>query len=161
MMTAAVAERVNESAPMQSAAEAAELGTHFAQVMQALIEIVEQETRLVRAGRTREAAALEPQKSELARLYLADASRVRECRNHLRRHAPEFLEDLRDRHDVFRALLQINLTVLATAHAVAEGLVRGVSDELARKSSPQTYTAQGRNAGISGVVPPIAVSRRL
>ena len=44
----------------------------------------------------------------------------------------------------FRALLQINLTVLATAHAVSEGIMRGVSDELARKAAPQTYGATGR-----------------
>ena len=44
------------------------------------------------------------------------------------------LATLQPRHDTFRALLQINLTVLATAHAVSEGIVRGVSGELARKA---------------------------
>lgn len=161
-MTAARAQHAKAMpAPVANAAEAAELGVHFVDVMQALIGIVEQETTLVRAGRTREAAALEPQKSDLARLYLADAARVRECGGYLRREAPEVLKDLQNRHDVFHALLQINLTVLATAHAVAEGLVRGVSGQLARKSSLQTYTAYGRNAAPSGAVPPMAVSRRL
>ncbi len=41
-------------------------------------------------------------------------------------------------------MLQINLTVLATAHAVSEGIVRGVSDEINRTQVPQTYGASGR-----------------
>jgi hypothetical protein len=147
--------------PMMGPAEAAGLATHFSQVMQALVEIVVEETKLVRAGRARDAAVLERQKHELATLYLSDAAQVRRCRNELRQHAPGLLKDLQHRHDLFRALLQINLTVLATAHAVAEGLVRGVSGELARKASPDVYTAQGRNAAPPRAAPPIAISRQL
>ena len=65
-------------------------------------------------------------------------------------------------HNDFRALLQINLTVLATAHAVSEGIVRGVSGELARKAAPQTYGASGRaNAPDPRNATPLAVSRVL
>ena len=52
--------------------------------------------------------------------------------------------ELRQRHDLFRAVLQMNLTVLATAHAVSESIMRGVSAELARKATPQAYGASGR-----------------
>ena len=38
----------------------------------------------------------------------------------------------------------MNLTVLATAHAVSESIMRGVSAELARKATPQAYGASGR-----------------
>jgi hypothetical protein len=72
------------------------------------------------------------------------------------------LEALRLRHDAFRALLQINLTVLATAHAVSEGIVRGVSAEMAQKSAPQTYGASGRaNVPKRSAAAPLAVSRML
>ena len=37
-------------------------------------------------------------------------------------------------------MLQINLTVLATAHAVSEGIVRGVNTEMQRRNIPNTYT---------------------
>ena len=56
------------------------------------------------------------------------------------------IDALHQRHDLFHALLQINLTVLATAHAVSEGIMRGVHDEVTRKSAPQTYGASGRPA---------------
>ena len=72
------------------------------------------------------------------------------------------LADLKRRHEDFRALLQINLTVLATAHAVSEGIMRGVSDELARKTAPSTYGATGRaNAPGASAAQPLAVSRVL
>jgi hypothetical protein len=59
-------------------------------------------------------------------------------------------------------LLQTNLTVLATAHAVSEGIIRGLSDQLARKSTPQTYGASGRtNLPSRGAGVPLAVSRSL
>lgn len=147
--------------PITSTADAARLATEFSQVMEALVGIVEEETKLVRAGRLREAAKLDLAKSELARLYYVQAARVKGCRTLLASYSPELLAELRRRHDLFRALLQINLTVLATAHAVAEGLVRGVSGELARKSAPQTYTAAGRNAATPTAAQPLALSRRL
>jgi len=52
--------------------------------------------------------------------------------------------------------------VLATAHAVSEGIVRGVSNEITRRSAPHTYGASGRaNAPSRAAATPIAVSRSL
>jgi len=45
----------------------------------------------------------------------------------------------------FRAMLQINLTVLATAHAGIEGIVRGVNTEI-KRNIPNTYTAPDTRA---------------
>jgi hypothetical protein len=59
-------------------------------------------------------------------------------------------------------LLRTNLTVLATAHAVSEGIIRGVSGELARKQAPSTYGASGRaQMPSSKTSPPLAISRTL
>ena len=56
----------------------------------------------------------------------------------------------------------MNLTVLATAHAVSEGIVRGVNAEIQKRNMPQTYTAAGQRAmpGPRNMTP-IAVSRSL
>jgi hypothetical protein len=59
-------------------------------------------------------------------------------------------------------MLQINLTVLATAHAVSEGIVRGVNAEVQRHNMPNAYTAAGQRAAPSPrQVRPLAVSRTL
>ena len=112
--------------------------------MDGLIRVVQQETELVRGGRLAQAGELAQSKADLAGRYVAAALRLRASDSQLMRIMPDELEALRRRHDAFRALLQINLTVLATAHAVSEGIVRGVSGELARQSAPQTYGASGR-----------------
>jgi hypothetical protein len=148
--------------PITSAAEAEHVVDHFFKIMDALLTTVEEETNLVRAGRLRAVTSLEQPKAELARLYIADLLRLRANQNYLTQAVPEILGDLRRRHDTFRALLQINLTVLATAHAVSEGIVRGVSSELARKTAPQTYGASGRaSAPHARAGQPLAVSRSL
>jgi hypothetical protein len=151
------------STPVVSPAEAEQLMAHFVAVMDKLIAIVKQETELVRAGHVGKAAELEAAKSELARSYVADTLRLKASQPRLARLVPaDRLGALRKRHDSFRSLLQINSTVLATAHAVSEGIVRGVSGEMARKSAPQTYGVTGRaNMPSRNAAAPLAVSRML
>jgi len=150
------------ASPITSAAEAEQVIAHLLEVMDALLATVEEETQLVRTGRLRAAVRLEQPKAELARLYIADLLRLRANQIYLAQTVPATIEGLRRRHDTFRALLQINLTVLATAHAVAEGIVRGVSEELARKAAPQSYGASGRaNAPRNRAGQPLAVNRSL
>lgn len=131
-------------------------------IMDRLVETVEEETARARAGRLRAAAELNQSKLELSRQFAADSERVKNARHLITRSHPEALDALRRRHEAFQALLQTNLTVLATAHAVSEGIIRGVSGELARKQVPSTYGASGRaNAPNAKASQPLALSRTL
>jgi hypothetical protein len=117
---------------------------------------------LVRAGHLREAGTLEPKKSDLARRYLADTARLKASMPYLRQTLPQVLAALRERHHTFQTLLQINLTVLATAQAVSERIIRGLSQEVARKEAPQTYAASGQRAAPNRIYGQgLAVSRVL
>jgi hypothetical protein len=148
--------------PIQSRAEAENLVRHLLAAMDALVATVEQETTLMRAGKLKEAVALEATKSELTRLYAADTAQVKANLPVLSKQVPDLLAALRQHHDTFNALLQINLTVLATAHAVSEGLIRGAHSEVARKSAPQTYGNSGRpTTPAKGAATPVSVSRSL
>ena len=148
--------------PIQSRAEAENLVRHLLAAMDALVATVEQETTLVRSGKLKEAVALEATKSELARLYAADTAQVKANLPALSKQVPDLLAALRQHHDTFNALLQINLTVLATAHAVSEGLIRGAHGEVARRNAPQTYGSSGRpTAPSKGAATPVSVSRTL
>ena len=130
--------------------------------MDSLVQTMEEETARVRAGRIRDAVQMESTKSDLARRYAAESERVMMAKDMIGRALPAALDGLRKRHEAFQALLKKNLTVLATAHAVAEGIIRGVSGELARKQGPSTYGATGRaNMPKPMSSPPIAVSRSL
>jgi hypothetical protein len=121
-----------------TAAEARKLAEDLMDVMSALLGVIERETELVRAGKLREAMAFEPNKAELSRRYVNAVGQLKASQQYLSQTAPELLDTLHRHHDVFRAMLQINLTVLATAHAVSESIVRGVNTEVQRKNIPNT-----------------------
>ncbi|MFH0300339.1 hypothetical protein AAFX91_24535 [Bradyrhizobium sp. 31Argb] len=143
-------------------AEIRKLAEDLMDVMSALLGITERETELVRAGKVREAMQLEAQKSELSRRYMVAVENVKAAQKQLSQAAPDLLNTLRRHHDTFRAMLQVNLTVLATAHAVSEGIVRGVNSEIQRRNVPNTYTAAGRRAAPGPRhITPLAVSRSL
>ncbi len=148
--------------PVASAAEAEHVITRLNAVMDDLLAVVVAETELLRGGKLADASKLSAKKAELARLYIEDAERLKEGKSSFAQAMPETLEMLRRRHEDFRARLQVNLTVLATAHAVSESIIRGVSGELARKAAPTTYGATGRaNVPSARASQPLAVSRSL
>jgi hypothetical protein len=150
------------SAATSSAVDPQRLATEMADVMAALFDVVERETDLVRAGRVADAMALEANKSALSRRYVSLVSAMKTNQPHLRAVAPDLLAALQRQHETFRAMLQVNLTVLATAHAVSEGVVRGVNSEVQRRNMPQTYTANGlRAAPGPRHAAPLAISRSL
>jgi hypothetical protein len=143
-------------------AEARKLAESLMEVMSALLGIIERETELVRAGKIREAMAFEPKKTELTRRYVSVLTLLKNSHKYLSQSAPELLATLHRHHDVFRSMLQINLTVLATAHAVSENIVRGVNTEMQRRTIPNTYTAAGRRATPgSRNIAPLTISRSL
>lgn len=131
-------------AAISSLAEARQLSDGLIEVMTTLLDVLEDEIALVRAGKLREAMALEARKSELSRCYVGIIGQFQRNQAFFARSTPELLKALHRHHDKFRAMLQVNLTVLATAHAVSEGIIRGVNVEMQKKSKPQTYTAAGQ-----------------
>ncbi len=148
--------------PITDQADAQQVVGHLSDVMDGLLALVEEETKLVRLGRLTEVARMAEKKAKLARLYLADTARLQASQAYMAKTAPGVLQVLRERHNTFRAMLQINLTVLATAHAVAEGIIRGVAEQVNRNAAPQVYGASGRPAAPPPRVgQPLAVSRVL
>ena len=156
---------MNAPAPrvtIASAGEAEGVLANINVVLDRLMETVAEETARVRAGKLREAADLSETKAELSRRYATESERVMAARDFIAGALPDAFEALRKRNAAFQTLLQANLTVLATAHAVSEGIIRGVSGELARKRTPLTYGATGRaNAPAAKAGQPLAISRTL
>ena len=145
-----------------TAGDARKLAETLMDVMSALLGVIERETELVRAGKVAEAMALESNKTDLSRRYVSAVEHLKASQPYLSQAAPELLTTLHRHHDVFRAMLQVNLTVLATAHAVSEGIIRGVNGEMQKKSTPQTYTsAAQRTASNPRRATPLSVSRTL
>jgi len=148
--------------PVASPADARKLANGLTEVMNALLALIERETELVRAGRIPDAMRLEGEKNDLTKRYITAITLVKASQPYMAKTTPDLLGALHRHHEVFRAMLQVNLTVLATAHAVSEGIVRGVNAEIQRRNIPQTYTAAGRRSAPGPRnLTPIAVSRSL
>jgi hypothetical protein len=125
-------------------AEAEQAIAQVAEVIDKLRGVIEQETALVHAGKVRGATTLAAEKGELASKLFVAGERVKANAKFLLQAAPAKAAALRGMQEAFGAVLQRNMIVLATAHAVSEGIVRRLSGDLARRASPQIYGASGR-----------------
>jgi hypothetical protein len=132
------------SPPIESEADARTAIAHLTGIMDGLEAVVAEETALVRAGELRKATGLGPRKSELSGVYFKGVERLKANGKLLLRKLPQDVAALARRHELLQAELKTNQVVLATAHAVSEGIIRRLSDDLARNASPHVYGATGR-----------------
>ena len=130
--------------PMTTPADAERALDELRALLEQLGAVLAEETTLVRAGKIRSAAAIAPAKQDLTGRLFAAGERIKTNAKFLLAAAPARCAGLKSLQEAFHALVQRNMIVLATAHGVSEGIVRRLSGELARKSSPQVYGASGR-----------------
>jgi len=148
--------------PITTTAEAERAIDDLSALIEKLSGLMEQETALVHAGKVSRAVDLGQTKSELAHQLYTSGERLKANAKFLMQSVPARCATLARAQEAFRAVLQKNLIVLATTHAVSEGIMRRLSGDMARKSSPQIYGASGR-----ATVPapkygqPLAISKRL
>ena len=124
--------------------EATQIVDGIARTIDELSQVIALESELVRESKIMAARPLEARKSELARRYLADLDIIRANIGLVSAHAASGLARIRDAHASIQSLLENNLAVLSTAHAVAEGIVRQANELVAASMRPSTYGANGR-----------------
>lgn len=88
--------------------------------MESLLQLIEAESVLLRAGKHVAAAALIPRKNEFAAAYIGDLRLLREIGPDLEHHAPDAVDRLRRLHEEFVSVLQIDMAALAAARAAAD-----------------------------------------
>ena len=139
--------------------DAEALLSRIGETMVALVQVFEDETRLVRAGKLSAAADLVTEKTNLAARYLREFENVKSNARFIREAVPELVEEMRRAHASFRDILGRNLRTVATAQSVAEGIVRGAAEEANRRANPHGYRADGRAAQAKATNRPVMVSR--
>lgn len=148
--------------PITSRAEAERAVDDLTELFTGLSALLQKETALVRAGKVRGAAEIEPAKRDLAGKLYAASERLKAHAKFVMQAVPTQCTTLRSAQEELRTVLQRNMAVLATAHAVSEGIVRRLSGQLAKKSAPQVYGASGRTVSPNPKQGrPLAVSRTL
>jgi len=146
--------------PITTAAQAEQALDDMTALMEQLAAVLAQETRLVHASKVRSAAALAPTKAELAGRLFAAGESFKASAKLLQRSAPQRCAALLRLQESFRGIVQKNMIVLATAHAVSEGIVRRLSGDLARKAAPRVYGSTGRSVAPNAKNgKPLALSR--
>ncbi|MEZ5876287.1 MAG: hypothetical protein R3D43_00240 [Tepidamorphaceae bacterium] len=118
----------------------------LAETVDALIKVLDEESRLVRTAKLTDAAVLHAKKSALSAKYGGQLSVLKQNAGNMRDLTPEGVERLRGRQLALEEALQANMTVLATARTVSETLIRGIaSDASERKGGPSVYGADARS----------------
>lgn len=139
--------------------EAAERISRIADTVSRLTAVIVEETRLVRLGRYEAASRLEGSKGELSGRYALDVEGLNGRAEDVAAQPRDQVAEIEKLHVEFRAALDENLLVLGTARSVAEGLMRGVAEEISAKQAPQTYGASGSAYGQRPSAAPISISR--
>lgn len=111
-----------------------------------LVEIMNRETTLLRAGHMREAGELTADKTRLAQDYVTIARAVQRAAPRLKAEVPERIENLRRGHEALATQMAENLRVLATARNVTESLLADVARQVNSGQQPKTYSAPGTPA---------------
>ena len=121
-----------------------------------LVDVMNQETTLLRAGHYKEASLLSARKAEVAQVYVGLARAVQHEITRLTEQAPLALDQLQAGHEKLATQMADNLRVLATAKNVTEQLLNDVATSVGKNNRVQTYSATGRMStpsmpGASGI----------
>ncbi|MBJ3783909.1 hypothetical protein [Devosia sediminis] len=141
---------------------AEELCIHAEQALSALVDVMNQETTLLRAGHMRQAGQLTPDKTRLAQDYVTFARAIQRQGARLTAEAPAALARLRAGHESLATQMAENLRVLATAKSVTEDVLTDVARMVGQQNRAKTYGTTGAVASDSASsAKGIAVNRAL
>lgn len=109
-----------------------------------LVDVMNRETVLLRAGHMDEAGALGADKTRLAEDYVSLARAVQRAAPRLKAEAPEGFAALRRGHEALATQMAENLKVLASARALSESILSDVARRAGQGAGPRTYGASGK-----------------
>lgn len=141
---------------------AAELCGRAEETLAALIDVMNQETVLLRTGHLRQASELTPDKTRLAQDYVTFARSIQRQAERLSAEAPAALAGLRQGHEKLATQMAENLRVLATAKTVTEDVLTDVARMVGQQNRAKTYGAGGTmGADPAAAARGIAINRAL
>lgn len=109
----------------------------------ALVDVMNRETTMLRAGHFRDSAALTADKARLAQEYVGFARAIQRQAERLKAEAPAELEALRQGHEKLATQMAENLRVIATARTVTGDLLADVAQLVGQQNKAKTYGANG------------------
>jgi hypothetical protein len=130
--------------------------------LKALVEVMNEETTLLRAGRLKDAGELTSNKTRLAQDYVGLSRSVQRQLFRLRDEVPAELARLRSGHERLATQMAENLRVIATAKDVTESVLTDVAETIGAQARTKTYGAGGSvQTTANGHARGIAINRAL
>jgi hypothetical protein len=123
--------------------DAAHLVEDVLAAMEDLKAVLEAETGLVQVGRFREGLSQDGRKSELSAAYLRGLEAIKANAVAIARLIPDLVPTFREAHADLHRVVEMNQTVLATARAVSESVMKGIAEELDQHTKPTVYAPAG------------------
>ncbi|MBJ7577109.1 MULTISPECIES: hypothetical protein [unclassified Devosia] len=111
--------------------------------LSSLVDVMNKETTLLRAGHLREAGQLTPEKTALAQDYVGFARAIQRQNARIVAEAPDALRRLQNGHESLATQMAENLRVLATAKSVTEDVLTDVSKAVGQQERTRTYDMSG------------------
>jgi len=124
--------------------------------LRALVDIMNNETTLLRAGHLLAASELAAPKAELAQTYVGLARAIQSNAQEIKENAPHLLKKLQQGQAALATQMAENLRVLATAKSLTEEIVSSVASQLGQANQTAAYGNTGRGntqsvASVKGV----------
>ncbi|MFT6659582.1 hypothetical protein [Maritalea sp.] len=112
--------------------------------LRALVDIMNNETTLLRAGKLMQASELAADKAELAQKYVGLARAIQSNAAEIKEKAPQLLQKLQQGQASLATQMAENLRVLATAKSLTEEIVSSVAAQLGQSNQAGAYGNTGR-----------------
>ena len=113
-------------------------------IMDALDDVMGEETTLLREGKIKEALDLVEAKNQLSIQYMLLQKAIMANASLVKQLAPQDSEQLTRRHHMFQNTLQANLAVIATVREVSTELVGDINDQVQKGAKANTYGQSGQ-----------------
>ncbi len=152
-----IAERPDARLRISTPEDAETLVSSALEALNRLEPLIDEETRLFKSGKVRDALGMAVDKNEAAQTYTRCLEHLKTNAIAIGRFQPDQLDHLRERHEAFSSKMALNMAVVATARTVSEGLLRELADTVGNNASPKTYFRGGvmRKPGTA----PLAISK--
>lgn len=138
-----IAERSEPRLRVSNLEDALTLVASAIHALDRLEPLIDEETRLFKLGKVRDALTMAVEKNEAAQTYTRCLEALKSNAIAIGRFQPDDLDLLRDRHEAFSTKMALNMAVVATARTVSEGLLRELADAVGQNSGPKTYVRGG------------------
>lgn len=148
------------TAPLQSHEEATQLASLLRETLERLSQTLNMETELMKAGKMRQAVDTQVDKARLTETFLKTSERFRSNIKYYRETMPDICRDVQTLHARFCNEVTRNMTALATAKAISEGLIDEIVSAAREHEKPVGYTSIGAAThGKASVAPPLRLNR--